>query len=120
MCPFTFLPLSLFSRHRRSSKPDRKDCELEIIEKQVDKYRDVLDRMVKKLPAGSADIQERDKRIKKQSHFKIGQALEESSKELSNDMPLHQVLLNCGEFLFYKEMWRFVFSFIFEKIKSKA
>ncbi|XP_013115029.2 rho GTPase-activating protein 92B [Stomoxys calcitrans] len=81
----------------RSTKPDRKDCELEIIEKQVEKYRDVLDKMVKKLPAGSADIQDRDKRIKKQSHYKIGQALEESSKELSTDMPLHHVLLNSGE-----------------------
>lgn len=64
----------------------------------MDKYRDVLDKMVKKLPAGSADIQDRDKRIKKQSHYKIGQALEESSKELSTDMPLHHVLLNSGEF----------------------
>ncbi|XP_075146063.1 rho GTPase activating protein at 92B [Haematobia irritans] len=81
----------------RSNKPDRKDCELETIEKQVDKYRDVLDKMVKKLPAGSADIQDRDKRIKKQSHYKIGQALEESSKELSTDMPLHHVLLNSGD-----------------------
>lgn len=71
---------------------------METIEKQVDKYRDVLDKMVKKLPAGSADIQDRDKRIKKQSHYKIGQALEESSKELSTDMPLHHVLLNSGEF----------------------
>lgn len=90
------LPLLFFCR---SNKPDRKDCELELIEKQVEKYRDVLDKMVKKLPAGSADIQDRDKRIKKQSHYKIGQALEESSKELSTDMPLHHVLLNSGELL---------------------
>ncbi|XP_037807344.1 rho GTPase-activating protein 92B [Lucilia sericata] len=89
----------------RSNKPDRKDFELETIEKQVEKYRDVLDKMVRKLPTvpnssssgGSADLQERDKRIKKQTHYKIGQALEESSKELSKDMPLHHVLVNCGE-----------------------
>ncbi|XP_023293254.2 rho GTPase-activating protein 92B [Lucilia cuprina] len=87
----------------RSNKPDRKDFELETIEKQVEKYRDVLDKMVRKLPTvpnssssgGSADLQERDKRIKKQTHYKIGQALEESSKELSKDMPLHHVLVNC-------------------------
>ncbi|XP_065355103.1 rho GTPase-activating protein 92B [Calliphora vicina] len=89
----------------RSTKPDRKDFELDTIEKQVEKYRDVLDKMVRKLPTvpnssssgGSADLQERDKRIKKQTHYKIGQALEESSKELSKDMPLHYVLVNCGE-----------------------
>lgn len=82
---------------------------METIEKQVEKYRDVLDKMVRKLPTvpyssssssstGSADLQERDKRIKKQTHYKIGQALEESSKELSKDMPLHHVLVNCGKF----------------------
>ena len=83
---------------------------METIEKQVEKYRDVLDKMVRKLPtvanssssssaSGGADLQERDKRIKKQTHYKIGQALEESSKELSKDMPLHHVLVNCGKFI---------------------
>lgn len=86
------------STAHRSNKPDRKDFELETIEKQVEKYRDVLDKMVRKLPAvtSSTDAQERDKRIKKNSHYKIGQALEESSKELSKDMPLHHVLASCG------------------------
>lgn len=83
----------------RSNKSDCKDSELEIIEKQVDKYKDVLEKMVRKLPAVSSttDTQERDKRIKKNSHYKIGQALEESSKDLSKEMPLHHVLSNCGE-----------------------
>ncbi|XP_011179269.2 rho GTPase-activating protein 92B [Zeugodacus cucurbitae] len=83
----------------RSNKSDCKDSELEIIEKQVDKYKDVLEKMVRKLPAASSstDTQERDKRIKKNSHYKIGQALEESSKDLNKEMPLHHVLSNCGE-----------------------
>ncbi|XP_017482431.1 PREDICTED: LOW QUALITY PROTEIN: rho GTPase-activating protein 92B-like [Rhagoletis zephyria] len=83
----------------RSNKSDCKDSELEIIEKQVDKYKDVLEKMVRKLPAVSSttDTQDRDKRIKKNSHYKIGQALEESSKDLSKEMPLHHVLSNCGE-----------------------
>ncbi|XP_050324403.1 rho GTPase-activating protein 92B [Bactrocera neohumeralis] len=83
----------------RSNKSDLKDSELEIIEKQVDKYKDVLEKMVRKLPAASSstDTQDRDKRIKKNSHYKIGQALEESSKDLYKEMPLHHVLSNCGE-----------------------
>uniref|UniRef100_A0A1A9Z3T8 Rho-GAP domain-containing protein n=1 Tax=Glossina pallidipes TaxID=7398 RepID=A0A1A9Z3T8_GLOPL len=84
----------------RSTKQDRKDFELENVEKQVEKYRDVLEKMVRKLPVSGStviDNQERDKRIKKQSHYKIGIALEESSKELSKDIPLHHVLVNCGE-----------------------
>uniref|UniRef100_W8BBL4 Rho GTPase-activating protein 92B n=1 Tax=Ceratitis capitata TaxID=7213 RepID=W8BBL4_CERCA len=83
----------------RSNKSDCKDSELEIIEKQVEKYKDVLEKMVRKLPAvsSSTDTQERDKRIRKNSHYKIGQALEESSRDLSKEMPLHHVLTNCGE-----------------------
>lgn len=78
---------------------------MEIIEKQVDKYKDVLEKMVRKLPAASSttDTQERDKRIKKNSHYKIGQALEESSKDLSKEMPLHHVLSNCGAYITIKQ-----------------
>lgn len=78
---------------------------MEIIEKQVDKYKDVLEKMVRKLPAvsSSTDTQERDKRIKKNSHYKIGQALEESSKDLSKEMPLHHVLSYCGAYITIKQ-----------------
>ncbi|XP_067615422.1 rho GTPase-activating protein 92B [Eurosta solidaginis] len=83
----------------RSNKSECKDYELEIIEKQVEKYKEVLEKMVRKLPAVSSttDTQDRDKRVRKNSHYKIGQALEESSKDLSKEMPLHHVLSNCGE-----------------------
>lgn len=101
--------------YSRSNKADYKDYELEIIEKQVDKYRDVLEKMVRKLPTahnggssssssnsssavnGVIDTQDRDKRIRKHSHYKVGTALVESSKELGRDVTLHHVLFNCGE-----------------------
>lgn len=97
---YFYFSFFFFSFLFRSTKQDRKDFELENVEKQVEKYRDVLEKMVRKLPVSGStviDNQERDKRIKKQSHYKIGIALEESSKELSKDIPLHHVLVNCGK-----------------------
>ncbi|EDW83351.1 RhoGAP92B [Drosophila willistoni] len=91
----------------RSSKSDCKDSELDTIERQVDRYRDTIEKIVRKLPAlsssggggsnGQVTSEEQDKRIKKNSHYKIAQALDESAKELPKDMPLQKVLNNCGE-----------------------
>ncbi|XP_062121959.1 rho GTPase-activating protein 92B isoform X1 [Drosophila sulfurigaster albostrigata] len=93
----------------RSTKSDCKDSELETIEKQVDRYRDTIEKIVRKLPAlssgsssssssnGQVSNEEHDKRIKKNSHYKIAQALDESARELPKDMPLQKVLSNCGE-----------------------
>ncbi|KAH8360006.1 hypothetical protein KR093_010182, partial [Drosophila rubida] len=94
----------------RSTKSDCKDSELETIEKQVDRYRDTIEKIVRKLPAlstggnssssssnGQVTNEEHDKRIKKNSHYKIAQALDESARELPKDMPLQKVLSNCGE-----------------------
>lgn len=100
-----------FVSSRRSTKSDCKDFELETIEKQVDRYRDTIEKIVRKLPAlsnssggssssssnGTVTIEEHDKRIKKNTHYKIAQALDESARELPKDMPLHKVLANCGE-----------------------
>ncbi|KAH8256320.1 hypothetical protein KR032_000827, partial [Drosophila birchii] len=95
---------------RRSTKADCKDSELETIERQVDRYRDTIEKIVRKLPAlsgsgnsssssanGQVSSEEQDKRTKKNSHYKIAQALDESAKELPKDMPLQKVLANCGE-----------------------
>ncbi|EDV41742.1 uncharacterized protein Dana_GF17627 [Drosophila ananassae] len=93
----------------RSTKSDCKDSELETIERQVDRYRDTIEKIVRKLPAlsssgnsssssnGQVSSEEQDKRTKKNSHYKIAQALDESAKELPKDMPLQKVLANCGE-----------------------
>ncbi|KAH8248112.1 hypothetical protein KR038_001511, partial [Drosophila bunnanda] len=94
----------------RSTKADCKDSELETIERQVDRYRDTIEKIVRKLPAlsgsgnsssssanGQVSSEEQDKRTKKNSHYKIAQALDESAKELPKDMPLQKVLANCGE-----------------------
>ncbi|XP_044314941.1 rho GTPase-activating protein 92B [Drosophila rhopaloa] len=87
----------------RSTKSDCKDSELETIERQVDRYRDTIEKIVRKLPAlsggggGGGSTEEQDKRTKKNSHYKIAQALDESAKELPKDMPLQKVLANCGE-----------------------
>lgn len=73
----------------------------------MDRYRETIEKIVRKLPAhsgssssssnGTVTIEEHDKRIKKNSHYKIAQALDETAKELPKDMPLHKVLANCGE-----------------------
>ncbi|EDV94892.1 rho GTPase-activating protein 92B [Drosophila grimshawi] len=98
--------IRIAAENLRSTKSDCKDSELETIEKQVDRYRDTIEKIVRKLPAlsssgssnnGIITTEEHDKRIKKNSHFKIAQALDESAKELPRDMPLQKVLANCGE-----------------------
>jgi len=62
----------------RSTKSDCKDSELETIERQVDRYRDTIEKIVRKLPAlsggggsGSGSSEEQDKRTKKNSHYKM-------------------------------------------------
>ncbi|XP_055387688.1 rho GTPase-activating protein 92B-like [Condylostylus longicornis] len=80
----------------RSSRSDTKDEEITKIEKQVEKYKDVLEKIHKKIIPSSGD-QERDKRIKKVHEFKLGQALEESSIQLPNDLVLCNILKKCGE-----------------------
>lgn len=75
----------------------------------MDRYRDTIEKIVRKLPAlsgsgnsssssanGQVSSEEQDKRTKKNSHYKIAQALDESAKELPKDMPLQKVLANCG------------------------
>ncbi|EDW16067.2 uncharacterized protein Dmoj_GI22435, isoform B [Drosophila mojavensis] len=106
-----FAKIKIAAENLRSTKSDCKDFELETIEKQVDRYRDTIEKIVRKLPAlsnssggssssssnGTVTIEEHDKRIKKNTHYKIAQALDESAKELPKDMPLHKVLANCAE-----------------------
>ncbi|XP_030374247.1 rho GTPase-activating protein 92B [Scaptodrosophila lebanonensis] len=104
-----FAKIKIAAENLRSNKTDCKDYELETIEKQVDRYRDTIEKIVRKLPAlssssssssnnnGTVTIEEHDKRIKKNTHYKIGQTLDESAQMLSKDMALQKVLANCGE-----------------------
>lgn len=84
----------------RSSKPEKND-ELQLIEKQVEKYRDVLHAISKKVsPPNSITGQDqvaRDKRLKKIHEYMLGQAMEESAKELPDDSLFRNILDYCGE-----------------------
>lgn len=85
----------------RSSKPERND-ELQAVERQVEKYRDVLQIISKKVsPSSSLSSQDpnaREKRLKKIPEYLLGQAMEESAKELPDGNSLFRKILDyCGE-----------------------
>lgn len=77
----------------RSSKADKND-DLQHIERQCDKYRDVLQTICKKVSPGQDAA--REKRLKKVHEFTLGNTMEESAKELP-DGTLKRVLEDCGK-----------------------
>lgn len=84
---------------RRASKPEKND-ELQHVERQVEKYRDVLQVLSKKVtPSNSISGQDpavREKRMKKTHEFMLGQSMEESAKELPDGL-FKRILDDCGE-----------------------
>jgi hypothetical protein len=71
------------------------------VERQVEKYRDVLQILSKKVsPPNSISGQDpvaREKRMKKTHEFLLGQAMDESAKELPDGL-FRKILDYCGEF----------------------
>lgn len=96
---FKHLPLVTFDR---SSKPEKND-ELQNVERQVEKYRDVLQIISKKVSPTNAmsgsDQAAREKRLKKIHEYLLGQALEDSAKELpdGNSFLFKKILDYCGK-----------------------
>lgn len=90
--------MPFFSYSLRSSvKPERND-ELQHIEKQVDKYRDVLQTISKKISTNTTSGQDqaaKEKRIKKVNEYVLGQALEDSAKDLPDGL-MKKILEDCG------------------------
>lgn len=102
-----------FSHHSiwfcRPAKPDKNSEELLQADRQVEKYKEVLDKISKKFvqnPSNSSnsnnasidpDPAALEKRCKKVHEYKLAQAMEESVKELP-DCLLRDVLDNCGKF----------------------
>lgn len=87
---------------RSSVKPERND-ELQHIEKQVDKYRDVLQIVTKKISTNAPSGQDqaaKEKRIKKINEYVLGQALEDSAKELPDGL-MKRILEDCGKLEIY-------------------
>lgn len=106
----------------RPSKPDKNSEELLAADNQVERYKDVLEKIVKKfapttgssvggvsLPGsgsssnsgglngdGPLDAASREKRCKKLHEYRLAQAMEESSSALPGGL-LRDVLENCGE-----------------------
>lgn len=91
-----------FNFFNRPAKPDKNSEELLTADKQVEKYKDVLEKISKKFtqnPGISADANDpvtRDKRCKKVHEYRLGQAMEESSKDLPDGL-LKNVLESCGK-----------------------
>lgn len=90
------------SSHSRSNKPEKND-ELQHVERQVEKYREVLQSISKKVsPPNSISVTDqvsREKRLKKIHEFILGQAMEDSAKELPDANSLFRKILDyCGEY----------------------
>lgn len=70
------------------------------VEKQVDKYRDVLQTISKKISTNAPSGQDqaaKEKRIKKVNEYVLGQALEDSAKDLPDGL-MKKILEDCGRF----------------------
>jgi Rho GTPase-activating protein 17 len=86
------------------NKPDKNSDELQNVEKQCDRYKEVLQALTKKFTppswsqAQATDPVMRDKRLKKLQEFGLGQVMEDSCKELSDGL-LKNVLENCGKLI---------------------
>lgn len=84
---------------RRSSKPETND-ELQAVERQVEKYRDVLQSISKKVsPANAISGQDpiaRDKRMRKTHEWQLGLEMDESAKKLPDGL-FKKILDYCGE-----------------------
>ena len=89
--------IGLFRSWFRSSKSDNKNDELIKVEKQVDKYKDVLDKIHKKFSPSAGSEQDREKRIKKIHEYRLAQSLEESFKDLPEELILNKVIKRCGK-----------------------
>lgn len=93
----------------RSNKPEKND-ELQHVEKQVEKYRDVLQIISKKVsPPNSISGQDavaREKRLKKVHEYLLGQAMEDSAKELPDGNSLFRKILDyCGKWEKSCQLW---------------
>lgn len=90
----------------RATKPDKNSEELLAADRQVEKYKDVLEKISKKfspnassLSSSGTDAQDPsaiEKRCKKVHEYRLAQAMEESLKDLSDGL-LHDVLDNCAK-----------------------
>lgn len=91
--------LNNFPFECRSTKPEKND-ELQHVERQVEKYRDVLQTLSKKIsPSNSMSGQDpaaREKRTKKTHEYLLGQAMDESAKDLPDGL-FRKILDYCGE-----------------------
>lgn len=81
----------------RSNKLENKNDELNKVEKQVDKYKDVLEKIHKKFSPSAGTDQDREKRIKKVNEYRLAQTLEETAKDLPEELCLFNVMKKCGE-----------------------
>lgn len=94
----------------RPTKPDKNSEELLTADRQVELYKDVLDKISKKfspsLSGTGADQQDpaaREKRCKKVHEYRLAQAMEESLKDLPDGL-LRKVLDNCGKYAYRKSL----------------
>lgn len=112
----------------RPTKPDKNSEELLAADRQVEKFKDVLEKISKKFVQNSSNSSSSsnacidqdpvalEKRCKKVHEYKLAQAMEESVRELPECL-LRDVLDNCGECFaasnyFPSIIWLFCFSCI--------
>uniref|UniRef100_A0A182UD43 Rho-GAP domain-containing protein n=1 Tax=Anopheles melas TaxID=34690 RepID=A0A182UD43_9DIPT len=101
---FFFPPFSLTYSHTyiqpRSSKAEKNADGLQEIEREVDRYKDILQNLNKRIATNVSagqpqDAVAREKRCKKVPEFQLGQLMEESVKDLPTGL-LKDVLDTCA------------------------
>lgn len=88
--------LNIFCICCRWNKSEQSTGDLAKVEKHVEKFKDVLEKISKKLPPSSLGQEsDKDKRLKKVQEYRLALAMEESVKDLPDGL-LKDVLENCG------------------------
>lgn len=95
------ISIFLVSLCSRSSKAEKNADGLQEIEREVDRYKDILQNLNKRIAANVCagqpqDAVAREKRCKKVPEFQLGQLMEESVKDLPIGL-LKDVLDTCGK-----------------------
>ncbi|KAG5675481.1 hypothetical protein PVAND_005382 [Polypedilum vanderplanki] len=93
-----FQKIKIAAENLRSTKPEKND-ELQHIEKQVDRYKDVLTTITKKISTNAIsghDASAKEKRIKKTQEYMLAQAMEDCARDLPENGLLKKILEDCS------------------------
>lgn len=97
------------SVYYRFNKLDKNSDDLLQAEKEVDQYKDVLEKISKKFLPNTTSAENRTKKV---HEYRLGQTMEDSAKDLQDGL-LKDILTACGklQYMYYMEQlieWHYI------------